>query len=785
MKKRIALFLCLIQLFLLGAPALALENTTLWYSLPESGYSNGYLRTALLAGNQVYCFLEGSNERLIVYSLDTGSSAEYDLSELFNRGDASGEITIELEEADEEEDEEEENEDPTSYESEEVTLWFTREAQVYAVIIKRINNPDGEQRVEGGIVRRLSLENGAPALVDTDYPTLDWSELIEESDNWAYTRYIRSTFCREDTLYATTYDDSGNDILCLLDLTDGTCQTRYLQNVSAIAPGPDGQLLTTSYNFNGTDTEFILSLYDPDSESSQKLSSRSITDSSVQNLYYRAENDTLYYVSAGEIWAAPGLDLTQAISVNDCPISADAGTVQMTEDGFLLLYDSQSAVLRDTDPAHRKEVSLTVLDSTYLSSLDTTYYEFTAAHGDISVIIDRNYNASNVLQGMMNQDNSVDIYIMDMASSQFNALFRRGYMVELDRSEKLNTLVATMYPAVQEAVHKDGHLVCLPVSAYGYTLGINMKAFEKIGYTEADLPKTWEELFGLLDELPSRLEGSGVQAFMEWYTLRDLKMMFFTTILSNYQDYLNKGSDASYAFNTPVLQNVLDRMDRVNYEALGIQDQEQEGGGFEWGSDTLLFETGVQTTMSSWTDDYTPLFLSFGDEKASGTYHMYVAFVNPYSSHVDEAISFLELLSGHTDASSAYTFSPENNEPVRYPDYAEYVASIQETLNTAKAELEKTEDAEEQANWQETITMMETDLKNAEDSYWQISPAAIAAFQARAPFLAPMSYDFNNLISEDNSFYESLSRYYEGQTTARELLQILDQKYQMMRLEGD
>ena len=48
-----------------------------------------------------------------------------------------------------------------------------------------------------------------------------------------------------------------------------------------------------------------------------------------------------------------------------------------------------------------------------------------------------------------------------------------------------------------------------------------------------------------------------------------------------------------------------------------------------------------------------------------------------------------------------------------------------------------------------------------------------------------MSYDFNNLISEDNSFYESLSRYYEGQTTARELLQILDQKYQMMRLEGN
>ena len=50
-----------------------------------------------------------------------------------------------------------------------------------------------------------------------------------------------------------------------------------------------------------------------------------------------------------------------------------------------------------------------------------------------------------------------------------------------------------------------------------------------------------------------------------------------------------------------------------------------------------------------------------------------------------------------------------------------------------------------------------------------------------------MTYDFNNLIvdANDNSFYESLQRYYEGQISARELLETLDQKYQMMRLEGD
>ena len=53
--------------------------------------------------------------------------------------------------------------------------------------------------------------------------------------------------------------------------------------------------------------------------------------------------------------------------------------------------------------------------------------------------------------------------------------------------------------------------------------------------------------------------------------------------------------------------------------------------------------------------------LSFGDEAAVGTYHLYVAFINPYSKHIQEAISFLEVLSGHTEVAAAYTFSPENN----------------------------------------------------------------------------------------------------------------------------
>ena len=523
MIKWISLFLSLMLLLGVCGSALAAENRTLWYTVSDNGYISHFLQSALLAGNRVYCFLEGSDQMMIVYDLDTGTSQEYDSSALFDRGGASDEITLEMgEEAEEEEDEEEEEAPETengqadTYETEEAALWFSWRDELYAVVSKRVSEPDGSSSMEGGIVRRLSLETGEPVLEETDLPRLDWSNLTDDSSNWVYTRYTRTSFVMEDTLCALINDDSGNDILCLISLTDGSCETRYLRNVSSLAAGPDGQVLVTEYNWDGTDSEIILSLYDPDSESYQRISSRSLNDSSVGHLYYRAENDTLYYTCAGEIWAAPGMDMSQAVSVNDCPLSGDSGTTQMTADGFLLMYDYQSVLLRDTDPSHRKDVSLTVLDSTYLGSLDSTYYDFTADHGDISVIIDRNYNPDNVLQGMMNQDSSVDIYILSTSSSQFNALFRRGFMAELESSEKLTSLVNSMYPAVSEAVKRDGRLVALPVYAYGYSIGISMKAFQKLGYTEDDVPKTWLAFFDLLDELPSKLEGSGVSPFMSW-----------------------------------------------------------------------------------------------------------------------------------------------------------------------------------------------------------------------------------------------------------------------------
>ena len=130
--------------------------------------------------------------------------------------------------------------------------------------------------------------------------------------------------------------------------------------------------------------------------------------------------------------------------------------------------------------------------------------------------------------------------------------------------------------------------------------------------------------------------------------------------------------------------------------------------------------------------------------------------------------------------------APENNEPVRYPSWEQYKASLAESIEQTKAQLENATD-ENRESLEEMLSMLEKELEDQETGGWEISPDSIASYQARAEQLVPMSYDFFRLVidSNDASFTEILSRFYQGESTPRDLLEAIDQKYQMMRLEGN
>ena len=686
-----------------------------------------------------------------------------------------------------EEDESEEHDEDYSATYTEIATWFVYGGDIYTVETVSTETENGRS-TEGGFVHRLTLADGKATLEECDIPRLDWSCMIEDYGDYSYSRWAQNAFCSGDNLYIQTYDDDGNPLLLLFDLTTGQPREHYIQDLSGMAPAGDGKLLVSQYVWGDEAVHF--GFYDPASESIEIRADYPVDTTSYnlpQSICYRQDNDTLYYTFAGEIWAAPGFDFDAAIAVNDCPVDGGSDRAgQMTEDGFMLIYDYETVVLRNTDPAARSEITLYVKDYSYNDAIEKAYYDFTNRHGDISMVISRNGQPGDILQAMMNRDGSFDIYAMDMSLSQYNAVFQRGFMAELNGSEKLTGKVDSMYPAVSEALKKDGVLYAIPLNAYGYAMGVRPSAMEKLGLTMDDMPTTWDGFFDFLNELPEKLEGTEVRAFDSWYEQRDLRMQLFGNILMSYQNYINAG-EAEYAFNTPLLKGLLNRLYEIDMDGLEVNesnyDEETESWYDNYDGREALFSDSVSTVMQSYSEGE-PLLLSFGEEEPRAAFNMQVAFVNPFSEHVAESIEYLETVIDNLNQQSQYTFYPDCDEPLRYPDFEEYKENLAKWLEEAKEAIEKA-DEEEKEDYEEHIKYLEEELANVDDTYWMFSPKAIASYKARAPYLSPVTYDFtNDLTDDDENFYSLIQRFYDDDLTIEELLTAIDKKVQMMRLEG-
>ena len=467
---------------------------------------------------------------------------------------------------------------------------------------------------------------------------------------------------------------------------------------------------------------------------------------------------------------------------------------QVTKDGYMLLGDWQTIVLRNLNPDERSEITLHINDYAYENAVDTAYYKYTNEHGDVSVVVNRNGNIDDVLQAMMNRSGAVDIYTMNVSASQYSALFERGYMAELDGSEKLNQAITSMYSGLLSAVTKDGHIYALPVSMYGSSIGYNPKALEKLGMTEADLPQTWDEFFDFLSELPARLtDGCGVCVFENYYNQDDIKRSLFSMIFNDYQNYINAGG-VQYSFNTPLLKGLIERIDQVDYSALDVPEQTYDEETGEWLGDynddrIYLFETYVSTAIQNGGGyNSQPLLLTIeqGAEKRMSV-NLAVAFVNPFSKHVDEAIAYLETMADSLDTNDQYNFYADRNDPIRYPDFEEYKKNLAEWVEETKKAMEEA-DEDEKASYQEQLDSLNESLASIDDTYWMISPSNIESYRARAQYLAPITYDCTVVSSgskDDDTVWSVISQYYEGTIGVDEMLQAIDKKVQMMRLEGN
>ncbi len=771
LKKWTAFMLATVLCLLAASGAMAAgANRSLMHFAQSQDYMDDYITAAMEATGGIWVFTSGSKTKAYFFPNGEGEPVEGVVSE---------------------NDYNSEPQEDGSYVYESPVGYFAWKGNVYQLLTKQINR-ENMTDIEGGITRKLVAEDGKITVTDSDLPLLDWTDMIQEDGSWKYSRYLSKLIVIGDRLVGTTYDDNGNSVLMSFDLTRGFSQEIEMSTPDNTAVGAFGEnaVLMNRYEWNEK-TICHVSSFDLDSENEEEITSITLDGGMPGAMCADVANNVLYYVYNGEVWAAPGMDMTAAIAVNDCPLAYDSN-IQLLEDGNLLLYGQNTVVIRGTDPTQRADYALVVQDSGYVSAMREAMYTFSDSTG-VPVIIRQTDATDTILQSMMNRDDQVDIYTLPVESSAFDALRNRGFLADLSGNEQLTADVQRMNPFAQSVAIRDGKLVAVPMSAYGNAMGYRTEVLKMLGEGET-LPATWNEFFDWVESLPAKMEGKSLSAFSVWTTKWEFRYTILMRIMEQYQAYISQG-DREYAFNTPLLRGLLERLAAVDLDALGLRNGEEGEEGGMWSEDDYketLLETYAATTIETYNEGLVPLTLSLEDgAEPILPVNMTVAFVNPYSQHPEEAAAFLAETVKNLDTSNRYTLFSDTREPIRYQDYEEYKKNLQQWLEDARKSLEEAVNEEDKAAYQETVEGYEKTLAEIDDTYYMISPKSIEAYQNRVPYIQVLSYDLGSTMMSGNGndyndgYYQLVDNFANGQVTAEELLTTIDRKIQMMLLEGN
>ena len=662
--------------------------------------------------------------------------------------------------------------------AEEVCCYFSWNDELYALATRKESDGDN-WIINAFVVKHVRLEDGKAIPEDSGLPELDCSILLDDTGDNMYF-YPAKVFMSGDRLVGTTYGMSGS-IVFAFDLKTGDYTGLEIGEISEIAPGPEGSVLVTMADWSAKEAKIIcISLEDQSEEEIM-----AITDATnYLNPCYDAEKNILYYTNAGELWAMPMDDQAQAEVVNDCPINGSGAVC--APDGFLLLWDYSTILLRNTDPAQRAGITLKIVDTSYNGVMSETVFSLNNKRGDISVIVQPDWDAKqrDIPKSLLNQEADTDIYVVQYESNDFRAIRNRGYAADLSGNGQIAAEIDRMYPYIRDTLKQDGKIIAVPIEISGQTVGIHREMWKSLEGTEEEIPKTWSRFFDWLETLPDRMAGRDDICVCD-APREDFISNITVTILYEYQVWMDgKGED--YAFNSPMMNELLTRLKNLDYDALGIMDRHYYDDGYTAGEYR-------EPLLSIYTDPglmgyYKPMLIGFAeDETPIQPLQMCVAFVNPYSEHREEAAEFLAMVPESLYFRTQYAIFADKTEPVRTANHEDSLEHVKENIEAAEEALEKAEDGEERADLEDRLKEYRNFLQYLEEDDWAVSPEMIEDYQKRLPSLQVLDYLFlydiagNTDEEEQMEFVQLLS----GNTDPGELLNRIDQKVQMIRMEGN
>lgn len=600
-------------------------------------------------------------------------------------------------------------------------------------------------------------------------------------------------------LCMSVYDDMGSCKVYALPLSGGEGKYAEVENVVQIAPWSEGRLLVESFDYNVSRCEFMF--YDPETEALTPACDPINLEEGNYNYYtglaYGPDSGRTFFLDDGYLKATKDFDFANAEPVAELSDSMGDNRAGMMLTGeYYAYYTYNNTAIRNTQPGSLPQQRIAISNSGYNDAINAAYFSFTNGRDDVAVVLSDDYmDDAAIIESMMNRDANADILVLNVSRQAYSALYDRGYMVEMENPEIVSA-VERMYPAVQKAIMRDGKVVAVPVSVYGWTLGVDYAAFEKLGVAKEDIPTNWVDFLHLLNDLAGKLpEDGSVTAFGEYMTQEDVRRSLTENILQSYQLYMSQ-SDAEISYDTPELRAILEALDQLDLAGLGVPEETPEEGGTMAMARSVIVTSADEPAVRNLVEFYVgctlgnlysesqalPLSIS-ADVPGMLPLDLTVAFVNPFSKNVELAQEFLAEVMKNLDTTTRYTISDEYNEPVRSRYYEQNLKNYQESIDQTEAQLETAEEVDKPVI-EEDLRRLREGMAEYEKESWDVKAEDIEWYRGLSDQLAVQQYNY--MYSGDNSeTYDLIQQYVIRKIDPATLLKEIDKKVRMMILEGN
>ena len=345
----------------------------------------------------------------------------------------------------------------------------------------------------------------------------------------------------------------------------------------------------------------------------------------------------------------------------------------------------------------------------------------------------------------------MDVFALCTADAAYSALFERGYMAELTDSAPIAQMVQAMYPAIQNAVCKEGEVYALPVEMHTGRglISYNAELWASLGYAPEEFPQTWPAFLRLLAQLGSAVEAGKMDALAPYYSTDGFREELFRA-MSPRSDSRNGRLESAAAPENVLIE---------------------------------LFTNFTAGINSSNTYRIAPLTMQEGETPLIAV-QLYAVFVNPYSANRDLAIAFLEEVAAQQDPLFLAHTTPGKNDAVPNEHYAESLAVYDAEIASLEERLDSAEDEAQKAALQAEIELSEQYRAEFEaNNRYLADETSIAAYRELAEFLAVTP--FWGLDEETSIEYDTAIReYLSGLIDIDEFIARIDQKLKMIVLEG-